>query len=326
MKNILITFTLLILTIATTNANSVDFYWEKNSSWWLWTSQISTLKWKIDYIQDKTWLNTDVVILWKWDKEWCYNVANFDNCVQTKYWYWSDIIIVLKMKSNISSRGNIRSYMDNKNHPIITTWILKSIQDSITYNFWSNNFKKWLLEYYNKLDIQITKTCKNLLNENKDFWWSLYNSECKIIPLKKVYDENNLLRSEAWKNASFWRNIYIGISLFLFSLFMVVMHIYYLWRLKKVFKDIKFKLIDLDDSKTFEKDTIKTRKELEKLIKKIEIYLWNSDKIWLKVRKYYIEADTKSNEISKEHEKSILYFNNQNKLTDELNDFKNINI
>lgn len=326
MKKILIIILLFISAITITNANSVEFYWERSGLWNLWNNEVKTLRNSIDNLQSKTWLNTDIVILWKWDKQWCYNNSNFDNCVQTKYGYGSDIIIVLKMKSNISSRGDIKSYMDNKNHPIITTWMLKNIQDSIVYNFGNNNFKKWLLEYYNKLDLQIIKTCKNLLEENKDFWGSLYNSECKIIPLKKIYNENELLRSDAQKNASFMRNIYIWISLFIFTLFMIVMHVYYLWRLKKVFNDIKFQLIDLDDNKTFEKDIELTRKELEKLIKKIEIYLWNSDKIWIKLRKYYIETNKKANEIKTEYEKSVKNFNSQDKLNKEIEDFKDINI
>jgi hypothetical protein len=32
--------------------------------------------------------------------------------------------------------------MDNKNYPIITTSILKNIQDKIVYNFKNNDFKK----------------------------------------------------------------------------------------------------------------------------------------------------------------------------------------
>jgi hypothetical protein len=326
MRKTLLIFIIILFTIATTNANSVDFYGEKDNSWWLWNSQISELEWKINLLQDKTWLNTDIVILWKWDKYWCYNIPNFDNCVKTKYWYWSDIIIVLKMKSDISSRWDIRSYMDNKNFPIITTSILKNIQDKIVYNFKNNDFKKWLLEYYNKLELTINNSCHKILDENKSFWWKLYDSDCNISSLIKAYNQNELLRTKAEKNASFMRNIYIWISLFIFTLFMIVMHIFYLWRLKKVFNDIKFQLIDIEDNKTFKKDIQNTKNELEKLIKKIEIYLWNADKNWIKLRKYYLGVDKKSNEIKANYEKSIENFNSQKKINKEIEDFKNINI
>ena len=83
MKKILITVFLIIWTVSITNANSVDFYWEKDNS----RSEISSLEEGIKQLQDNTGLNTDIVILWKNDKEWCYNISNFENCVQTKYWY-----------------------------------------------------------------------------------------------------------------------------------------------------------------------------------------------------------------------------------------------
>jgi hypothetical protein len=154
----------------------------------------------------------------------------------------------------------------------------------------------------------------------------LYDSDCNISSLIKAYNQNELLRTKAEKNASFMRNIYIWISLFIFTLFMIVMHIFYLWRLKKVFNDIKFQLIDIEDNKTFKKDIQNTKNELEKLIKKIEIYLWNADKNWIKLRKYYLGVDKKSNEIKANYEKSIENFNSQKKLNKEIEDFKNINI
>ena len=326
MKKILISLLLVILNFAIVNANSVDFYWEKDSSWWLWNSEISVLQNKINTFQKNTGLNTDIVILWKLDSKWCYNIPNFDNCVQSKYWYWTDIIVVLKMKSDISSRWDMRSYMDNKNYPIITTSMLKNIQDSIVYNFKNNNFEKWLVEYYDKLNKKFINTCNNLLKENENLWWKLYKSKCNIPSLQKVLNENKILETNKQKNASFMRNIYIWISFILFIIFMIVMHYFYLWRLKKLFNDIKFQLIDLDKKKTFKQDYEKTKKDLEKLVKKIEIYLWNSDKIWTKLRKYYLEVNEKADEIKSEYNKSVENFNKQDELNKELQDFKNINI
>jgi len=326
MKRILIAFLLLIYSISIVNANSIDFYWEKNNNWRLWNESVLKLTERINLFQKNTWLNTDIVILWKWDKKRCYTNPNFDSCVKNQYWYVSDIIIVLKMKSDISNRWDIRSYMDNKNFPILTTDLLKSIQDSIVYYFKSNNFTGWLLAYYNNLENKINNNCNKLLSENKLLWGNLYTTKCKIIPLKEVYNQNELLKEEKASKASLMRNIYIWISIFIFTLFMVVMHVYYLWRLKKVFNDIKFQLIDLDDTKTFKKDLEKIRKDLEKLIKKTEVYLANSDKIWVKLRKYYIETSKKADLIKNEYEKSVKNFNSQDKLNKEIDDFKNINI
>jgi len=220
----------------------------------------------------------------------------------------------------------MRSYMDNKNYPIITTSMLKNIQDSIVYNFKNNNFEKWLVEYYDKLNKKFINTCNNLLKENENLWWKLYKSKCNIPSLQKVLNENKILETNKQKNASFMRNIYIWISFILFIIFMIVMHYFYLWRLKKLFNDIKFQLIDLDKKKTFKQDYEKTKKDLEKLVKKIEIYLWNSDKIWTKLRKYYLEVNEKADEIKSEYNKSVENFNKQDELNKELQDFKNINI
>ncbi len=326
MKNILITFLLLIGTIWITNANSVDFYWEKQYSWWLWKNQVSILKDKINVFQNKTWLNTDIIILWKWDVEWCYNNRNFDSCVNLKYGYASDIIIVLKMKSNIFSKWEIRSYMDNKNYPIVTTIMLKNIQDNITYNFKNNNYVKWLIEYYDILGDKFIKNCNELLGENRKLWWDLYNSKCLISSLQKVYKQNEIIKKELWRDASFMRNIYILVSLFIFTFFMIVMHIYYLWKFKKVFNDIKFQLIDLDTVSTFSNDLEKSSNDLKRLIKKMEIYLANSDKNWIKVRKYYIEVSLEADRIKKDLEKSVKNYNSQDDLNKKINDFKNINI
>ena len=326
MKKIFISLFFIVYSTLWVNANSIDFYPEKDNSWWFWNVQVSELEGRINLLQDKTGLNTDIVILWKNDKQWCYTNPNFDNCVKEKYWYSSDIIIVLKMKSSISSKGDIRSYLDNKNHPIITTDILKWIQDDIVYNFWNNDFRKWILEYYDKLSYNIDWTCRDLLRENKNLEGSLYNTECKVLSLKKVYNENELLRTEAQKDASLMKIIYILSSIIIFIIFMIWMNIYYLWRLKKVLSDIKFILIDLDRQKTFKKDILTTRESLEKLVKNLEVYLANADKIWIKVRIQYKEINNEADKIKFEYNKSVENFNSQDELTEKIEDFKNINI
>jgi len=326
MKKILLLTLFTIFSITSTNANSVDFYWEKDGSWWLWESEVSQIQEQIDLLQDKTWLNTDVVILWKDDKQWCYTNPNFDYCVKENYGYWSDIIITLKMKSDISSRGDIRSYMNNVNYPVLTTGMLKSIQDSIVYNFWNNDFKKGIIEYYNKLDSRIIGKCTSYKNENKNFWWKDYNSDCKIKSLIDLNEKNKVLKEKAKEEASFKRNINIVITIVIVISFMIWMQIYYLWRLKKLFKDIKFQLLDLDKWKTFKWDLENTKKELEELIKRLEIYLWNADKIWIKTRKYYLNVNKESKKIKEAYEKSIENYNNQDKLKKDISDFKDINI
>ncbi len=326
MKNILIFLFSFIFLIGNVSANSIDFYWDKYDSWNLGENEILEIKSKIDYLQNKTWLNTDVVILWKKDNEWCYLQSNFDSCVKDNYWYSSDIIITLKMKSDISDRWDIRSYMDNKNFPIITTDVLKSIQDSIVYNFGWNNFKEWIIEYYNNLDSKIRDNCKSLKSENIKLWWDLGDSWCKINELKVINEANIVLREKAKKDASLMLVIYILSTIIIFIIFMVGMHSYYLWRLKKVLNDIKFQLLNLDKNKTFEKDSEKLSKDLELVIKNTQLYLADADKIWIKVRKHYLEISKIADKIKFEYEKSVKNYREQEKLHKEVEDFKNINI
>lgn len=326
MKKIFISLILFLVFFNYSYSNNVDFYWEKDSSWWLNEIQVKNIKSKIDEIQDYTWLNTDIVILWKNDGKECYLDPNFDNCIKNEYWYASDLIIVLKMKSDISDRWDIRSYMDNKNYPIITTYLLKNIQDSIIYNFKDSNYEEGIIEYYNILKSIIESKCLEIKNENINLWWTFNDVECRVENLKKVSKENDILSEEKKEKNAFKRNINIILSIVLFISFMVWMQLYYLWRLKKLLNDIKFQLLNLDKKHTFKKDFIKIKKDLNKLIKRIEIYLGNADKIWLKLRKYYLESTKKSEEIKTNYDSSVLNFNSQEKLKKEIDDFKNINI
>lgn len=328
MKKILYILIGILLTISTTNANGIEFYWEKDDSWWFDNSNISIIKKKIYSLQDKFWLNTDVIILWKNDKKWCYLEANFDNCVKENYWYSSDIIITLKMKSDISDKWDIRSYMDNKNHPIITTDTLKNIQDAIVYNFWNNNFSKWISEYYTKLDFEISFLCSELLIQNEKLWWNSYENmnSCKVIEIKKLFDKNDILSKELAEKNSFKRNVNIVVFIIIFLSWMIWLNMYYLWRLRKIFKDIKFQLINLEEWKTFKEDLNITKKSLETLIKKLEIYLGNTDKIWIKSRRTYLEMKKESNKIENIYEKSVKNYKSQDKLKEELDNFKNINL
>ena len=92
-KNIIKIALISVLLIATTNANSIDFYWEKNNSWDVSsTKNIEEINSKLESFYKKKWLNTDLIILWKWDS--CYLKTNFDSCIQKRENYSSDLIIV----------------------------------------------------------------------------------------------------------------------------------------------------------------------------------------------------------------------------------------
>ena len=104
------------------------------------------------------------------------------------------------------------------------------------------------------------------------------------------------------------------------------MQIYYILRLKKLLQDIKFQLLNLEEKKAFKEDYINTKENLEKLIKSIEIYLGNADKIWIKLRTYYLDSTKLSEKIKTKYNKSSKNFNSQDELRKQLDDFKDINL
>lgn len=355
MKYIFRLIFVLLLSIEFVNANSIEFYWEKNESWWLNNDVILELEWKIDNLQKTTWLNSDIVILWKGDKNLCYNKLNYDNCVKKEYWYNSDLIIILKMKSDVSNKWDMRSFMENRNLPILEPALLKTIQDSIVYNFWENNFKKWLIEYYDILEKHILQNCDKIKDYNQKKWWNSYNLDCSIASQKIIIENNKIYKEkdniilqnklekeriiveaerakekliyelEAEKRA-FMRIIYI--TVFIVILFIIVWwsYIYYRNNLTKLLADIKFRYIDISDIETFQIDREIAKKQLKSLIKDLEYYIWNIDKSIFKMRSQYIMVNKDFIDIDKKLRKSIKNYASQQKLKNKVEKIKKINI
>ena len=178
MRKIIIFIFSIFLFIVSVSANSLDFVWEQNPEWKLeWENKIK-IEQKINELQQKYALNIDVVILWANDEKKCYSITAYDTCLQKSYFYNSDLLIGIKMKSASSSRWDIRSLIKDNYIHVIPTLSLKNIQDDIIYNFKNENFTKWILEYLDRLDKKINNTCEKISN------WK----DCKIQTLALSVD------------------------------------------------------------------------------------------------------------------------------------------
>jgi len=312
MKNIykILIFIIFVINISNVSANQIDFYWEKNSSWGFNESEITS---QLEKFYKKTALNTDLIIVWKWDS--CYLKANFDSCIQKRENYSSDLLIILSMKSDIKSRWDIRSLIKDEFKESITPRELKNIQDNIIYYFKSNNYNWWIKQYIFLLENYINSKCLEVGVQ-----------ECNAINLAKQY-HTYITNKELEKENSAKRKIiyYILLIASIISSYIGLRKIY-IFRLNNLYKDIQYKILTIDDKKLFEKDRENILKEYKILEKIIKEKLWDLDKNTFSLISYYNEKKNKFLKLNKQFENMQKAFLEKGELKEKISKFKNINL
>ncbi len=308
------------------NANNIDFYWEKKESWDMSdTKSIEYIVFKLEEFYKKTGLNTDFVILWKWDS--CYLKSNFDSCIQKRENYSSDLIVVLSMKSDQKIRWDIRSLIKEQFKEIISPRELKEAQDSITYNFKNQYFKWGLVELLDVLSKKIDYKCWivwlwkwcNMVKLAKDYHNYL------IIEDRKHQDHITKLIEENKYNAMM-KNIYILLSIVLIIIFYFGFKKIYIFRINNLFKDIRYKSMTLDDFELFKKDKKEIIDNFDKIYKKLEIKLWNLDKNILNLVKVYNKNKNEFEKINTKLEKMQDMYKSRGDLKEKLDKAKKIDL
>lgn len=272
---IFIMFSLLFF-VQSVSANQLDFYWEKDSSWDLISEKnIEIINESLNNFYKSTWLNTDIVVLWKWDV--CYLKPNFDSCIQNTYNYSSDLIIAMSMKSDVKSKWDIRSLIKDDYKELLRPNDLIYMQDMIIPFFKNSDYTWWLKEYLSLIEWNIEEWCKKV---------SLPGS-CNIIELAREY-HNYVAELEYQKKYNTMMKIIYNI---VFCLFLIVTYFlfknFYIRWINNLFKDVKYKLLNIWDYWLFEKDRRKLISELEILEKTIKNKLWDLDKNTFHLRKTY---------------------------------------
>lgn len=306
----------LLISATWVSANQVDFYGEKNSNWnILKVNNISILNSSLKNFYKNTWLNTDIVILWKWHS--CYLNNNFDSCLQKKENYSSDLIIILSMKSDIKNKWDIRSLIKDEFKESITPRELKNLQDNITIYFKKNNFTEWLKFYLNNLEHLIKLKCNKV--------WILDNN-CDAIKLAKEYHSYVAKKQAESKYNAFIRNIYILISFIWIILWYLWLRLFYKYSLNNLYKDTKYKIKSIWEYKIFDKDKENILNKLEWLKKVIKIKLWDLDKNAFSLRTFYKKQKLTYINIELEIKKMQESFNKKEELKDKITKFKNIDL
>ncbi len=312
--NILL-FIILLTSFNLASANQIDFYWEKNNFWDISnSSNIEQINNKLEKFYKNTWLNTDVIILWKWDS--CYLKPNFDSCIQKSKNYSSDLLIILSMKSDIKSRWDIRSLIKDEFKESITPRELKSIQDSIIYNFKNKQFTKWVLEYLDNLNNKILTKCREV-------WVSW---KCDAVKLAKQY-HNYIAKKEAEKAQSAKRkNLYYILLVIWIILWYLGLRKFYVFRLNNLYKDVKFKILTINENKIFEKDKEKLLSSYSIIEKAIKEKLWDLDKNIFTLIRYYNKSKNTFEENNKELQAMQKAFSQKEEIKEKVEKFKNIDL
>jgi len=315
MKNIIKIILVFILFLSTANANSIDFYWEKNNSWNVSSpNKIKQINSSLESFYKKIWLNTDIIILWKWDS--CYLKVNFDSCIQKRENYNSDLIVILSMKSDIKSRWDIRSLIKDQFKESITPRELKNIQDNITYYFKNEDFKWGLIKFLDNLENKIISKCREV--------W-IWDS-CDAVKLAKEY-HNYLAKKEYEKKYNaMMKIIYYIISVIWIVLWYLWVRHFYVKRINNLYKDIKYKSTSLDEFYLFKKDRKSILDDLKKLKTKLKIKLWDLDKNALNLRKFYKEVTLEFGKINEELEDMQEMYWKREKLKNKLDKMKKIDL
>lgn len=318
MRKSLNTILFLILSILSSSvyANQVDFYPEKDNSWEISSDEkIEKMNKKLDNFYTKTWLNTDLIILWKWDS--CYLDNNFDSCIQKKENYSSDLLIVLSMKSDIKDYWDIRTLIKDEFKESVTPLELKKLQDEIIYYFKNEDFSWWITKLLDNLEKLIWNKCDEIWIE-KDL--------CNAPNLAKQY-HSYVAEKEAEKKL----NAMIKIIYYIIFVVLVVWSYYFMKSFYKksinnLYKDTKYKITTVWEFEIFEKDKEKIKKKLEWLSKKLKIKLWDLNKNPFSLWKYYKQEKQTFLDIDSEIWKMQKSFLEREQLKEKIEDFKKIDL
>ena len=302
MKTLLKILIIALAFINIANANQIDFYWTKNSSWDLVkNSNILELNKKLENFYKKTWLNTDIVVLWKGDS--CYLKNNFDSCIQKRENYSSDLIIVLSMKSDIKSRWDIRSLIKDQFKESITPRDLKNLQDNIIGYFKNQNFKWWLIAFLTNLENKISEKCNQV--------W--INNSCNAVKLSREYHNYISKKEYEAKYNMMMKFIYFILIILSIIVSYKLIKYFYIKKINNLYKDIKYKNLTLNDYNLFNKDRKDILNKFYFLKKGLEIKLWDLDKNIFNLISLYLDYSKNFNKINKKLLKMEKVFLNREK-------------
>ncbi len=310
MKSFIKIFILLCLIIPSlTYANQIDFYWKNDV--FLDTTTINN---NLNNFYKKTGLNTDIIILWKWDN--CYLENNFDSCIQKNYNYSSDLLIVLSMKSDIKNKWDIRSLIKDDLKEVIKPSDLKNIQDSIISYLKNNNYTWWLNSYLSSLTKLINNKCVEV--------W--LNTSCKTRDLVKEYHNFIAEKEYEKKYNSMLRIMYLIIFIIIIIVTYILLKKFYIYSINNLHKDIKYQISSIWDYELFEKDKKEILINLNWLYKYIQNKLWDLNKNTFYLRRFYKENKELFQKYKKEIFKMQESFRKKEKLKNEVEKMKKINL
>ena len=282
MKNILKSFfalTMLLFSLSV-SANQTDIYGDSNLSLNIYNdSYRAKLDEKLDVFYERTGLNTDVVILWKWDD--CYLNPDFDSCIQQRENYTSDLIIILSMKSDVKKIWDIRTLVKWAYNKIITPELLTKKHDEALERFEKNNFIDGLIWYLDWLEVDIENAC--------DAYWIEWI--CNAPELERNYYAyvNKIKHNELLEKVYLWLFLLLIIWSIFFYLF------YYRKQLILLDEEINFYVLSLWDDET---EKLKDLKEkLKRLKLSIDNNLVEMNKNILNWKKFHLEMKQRFDEI-----------------------------
>lgn len=312
-KFIILCFSFLLFSWV--NANSLDFYWEKDSSWDILNTQnIEKLNTQLNQFYNNTWLNTDIIILWKWDS--CYLNNNFDSCIRDRESYSSDLVLVLSMKSDIKTRWDIRTLIKDEFKESITPWELKKLQDTITHYFWNKNFTTWIIEYLWKINNLISSKCREV--------W--IKDECDAVKLSREYHSYVATKEYEAKYNAMMKNIYYIIGIISIILSYLWLRKFYINSLKNLHKDTKYKITSLSEFEIFKKDREYILNSLEWLEKHLKIKLWDLNKNAFTLKSFYKKQKNVFKSINNELSEMQKSYLNREKLKEKIEKIKSIDL
>lgn len=305
----------LLFFIQSTSANQIDFYWEKDMSLDIYNDEnINKINDSLENFYNNTGLNTDIVILWKWDE--CYLESNFDSCVQEKYNYSSDLIIVFSMKSDIKSGWDTRTLIKDEFKEVLTPRDFKNMQDQIIPNLKNNQFTLWINNYLTYI-------------------WNFINNKCLEIGLEKSCSAVELAREyhSFVAEKEYQKKYNAMIKIIYYFIFFVLMVLtykffkrYYIKSINNLYKDIKYKITNIWEYKIFEKDRDNILTELNSLRMVVKNKLWDLDKNTFSLRKTYKSFSMDLSKIEEELSSMQSSFTQKEELKDKVEKMKNIDL
>lgn len=315
-KTIKILLTVIfVFFIQSTFANQIDFYWEKDNSLDIYQDiNINKINNSLENFYKDTGLNTDIVILWKWDE--CYLESNFDTCVQENHNYSSDLIIIFSMKSDIKSGWDTRTLIKDEFKEVLTPKDFKNMQDQIIpdlkisdFTWWINNYLIYIWEFINNKCIEV---------------W--LEKSCDVVKLEREY-HNFVTNKEAQKKYNSMMRIFYSFILLLLIIFIYKwFKIYYTKSINNLFKDIKYKITNIWEYKIFEKDRDDILSQLDSLWIVVKNKLWDLDKNTFNLRKFYNDNKRRFSSIELEISNMQKSFTEKEELKDKVEKMKGIDL